>query len=101
MNKTLAITTIVMIAVVMGMSAIVPAMADRPVVRLGCPQVFELVETSRAHDLRAAIAADDNLDGLVCEKLICPPGKHCLSGYGNGFGSWITIDNNVPVKRAL
>ena len=69
MNKTIAITTITLVAVIMGMSAIAPAMAfqaepdqTRPL-RAICPPDFEITTVGEAGD-----PADRNGNGIVCVK---------------------------------
>ena len=95
MNKTLTITAIVLVAVVMGMSAVAPMMPTAYAVdpEGTCPQSF-FSETifSLSSDLRvraAAIdAADGTADGLVCIKIIRNAAE----------ARFIIVDNNIPLE---
>jgi len=102
MNKTLIITTIALVAVSMGMSAVAPALATTPqidgVFLKGCPNDFRLVFVKASIDPEKAEEMDKNGDDRVCQKLICPQNKKCVIR-DHGIGSIIIIDNNVPSRR--
>ena len=83
MNRTLAISAITFVAIIMGMSAVVPSIMFAYAIHEGCPDAFfDLVVADNA----AREAQDRNDNGFVCETL---PGR-------NGQGPPVIIDDNIP-----
>jgi len=94
LNKTLAITAIVLVAVVMGISAVVPMMptAYADPVEGRCPSDFVLVGIfSLPTDLWARAGtidrADGTIDSAVCKKVISTPQGDRIA----------IVDNNLPI----
>ena len=94
MTKTLAITAIVLVAVVMGISSVVPMM-PKTYAGLGegdCPKGFDLelvISCTKRERAEFVDAADGVADGLVCIKEIkTPRGERT-----------IIIDNHLPFSE--
>jgi len=97
MNRKLAITAIVLVAVVMGLSSVVPMM---PMAYAGvplegaCPADFVLMEIiSIEASIQARAIAIDEADG-VPDELVCT--KRIFSAHGHV--RTIIIDNNIPIS---
>jgi len=82
LTKTLAITAIVLVAVVMGLSTIAPALQQAfahdvikgVVLESGlCPDDFV------QNEYRTGQHPDHNSNGLVCVKSVCTGGERCLT----------------------
>jgi len=66
MNKTFAITTIVLVAVIMGMSSVVPVYAAH----FNCPGPWIEITNEGAVGLGADPPPDKNGNGWVCWKMV-------------------------------
>jgi len=98
MNKTIVISAIALVAVIMGMSAIVPMIpkAYAAVLEGTCPPTFVLTAIADLpSELRAQAVAIDERDGIadrfVCIKIIDDP--------TSDDDRTIIVDNNLPIAR--